>query len=113
MAQQISFGDNVRVRATPETAARGLADATGQVQGVTTPSVTNVDVVGGSAEDCAFAVELQGRGAIWFSPNVLEVVDHAPGTEITIKGVAKKWTRAVDGSWIETNTAAKPWWKFW
>jgi hypothetical protein len=45
MAQQISFGDNVRVRATPETTARGLAGAAGQVQGVTTPSVTNVDVV--------------------------------------------------------------------
>jgi hypothetical protein len=114
MAEQISFGDNVRVRATPETTTLGYADATGQVQGVTIPSVTNVEVVGGSAEDCAFAVAVQGRGgALWFSPDLLELIDHAPGTEITINGAAKKWTRAADGSWMETNTVARPWWKFW
>ena len=109
----LSFGDNVRVLAAPETIERGLAGLTGQIQGVTTPSVTSVDVIGGVAEDCAFAVEIQGRGpAIWFSPNLLELIDHGPGTEITIKGVAKKWTRAADGSWIESRTRA-PWWKFW
>ncbi len=43
----LSFGDNVRVHTTPETTERGLAGLTGQIQGVTTPSVTNVDVIGG------------------------------------------------------------------
>lgn len=110
---QLSFGDNVRVLTTPETAERGLAGLTGQIRGVTTPSVTNVEVIGGVLENCAFAVEIQGQSAaLWFSPNLLELVDHAPGTEITIKGVAKKWTRAADGSWIESKTGA-PWWKFW
>jgi len=110
---QLAFGDNVRVRASPETTERHLAGLIGQIQGVTTPSVTNVDVVGGLAEDCAFAVEIKNKGpAIWFSPDLLELVDHAPGTEITINGVAKKWTRAAGGCWIESSTGA-PWWKFW
>lgn len=110
---QLAFGDNVRVRATPETTERDLAGLTGQIQGVTTPSVTHVDVVGSLTEDCAFAVEIQNEGsAIWFAPDLLELVDHAPRTEITINGVAKKWTRAADGSWIENSTGA-PWWKFW
>jgi hypothetical protein len=111
---RLSFGDNVRVRQTPETTPLGLAGETGQVQGVTTPSVTGVDVVGGVHDDCAIAVELLGRGpAIWFSPELLEFIDHAPGTVITLNGVAKKWTRTSDGTWIETSTESRPWWKFW
>jgi len=113
----LSFGDNVRVRVTPETAAVGLDGAVGQVYGVTTPSVTGVTVVGTTTDDCAFAVQCEGRqDAVWFSAGLLELVDHGEGTEIRLDGVDKKWTRAADGSWIETNAGApprRPWWKLW
>lgn len=106
---QIAFGDNVRVRVTPQTESLGLGGAVGQVYGVTTPSVTGVDVVGEVSDDCAFAVEFEGREeAVWFSADLLELIDHAPGTEITIEGVAKKWIRAADGSWTEIVVGAKP-----
>jgi hypothetical protein len=112
-AEKLSFGDNVRVRSAPETGARGLAGATGQVHGVTTPSVTQVDVVGELTEDCAFAIKFEGRAdPVWFSAELLEFVDHGPGTEIRISGVAKKWSRSNDGSWVE-STISRPWWKFW
>ncbi len=113
----LSFGDNVRVRVTAETVAVGLDGAVGQVYGVTTPSVTGVTVVGTTADDRAFAVQCQGRkDAVWFSADLLELVDHGEGTEIRLNGVDKKWTRAADGSWIETSAGPQPrrtWWKFW
>ena len=39
---QPGFGDNVRIRVTPETEAAGVAGLRGQVYGETTPSVTEV-----------------------------------------------------------------------
>lgn len=111
---QISFGDNVRVRPTPETESLGLAGAIGQVYGETTPSVTGVEVVGELGDDRAFAVQFDDRAdGVWFGADALDLVDHAPGTEIKLDGVPKTWTRAEDGSWIETKADAKPWWKFW
>jgi len=41
----ISFGDRVRVRATPATEAAGLLGLVGDVYGETTPSVTGVQIV--------------------------------------------------------------------
>lgn len=117
MAPSLAFGDNVRVRSTPATIAIGLAGAAGQVYGVTTPSVTGVTVIGDVVDDCAFAVQCPGRDdAVWFSADLLEFVDHGAGTEIRLDGVDKKWTRAADGSWVETpteGTRRRPWWKFW
>jgi hypothetical protein len=81
----ISFGDNVRVATTPLTTALGLSGLTGAVYGETTASVTGVEVVGEVADDYAIDVQLDGRdGSIWFAPELLEFVDHAPGTEIVI-----------------------------
>ena len=41
------------------------------------------DVIGGAANDYAINVQLDGRGEpLWFAPELLEFVDHAPGTEI-------------------------------
>jgi hypothetical protein len=101
----ISFGDNVRVLATPDTVERALAGETGQVYGETTPSSTGVEVIGKLAEDYAINVYFEKRSeSFWFAAQLLELVDHAPGTVITLKGVAKKWTRSADGSWIEEDT---------
>lgn len=109
----MSFGDNVRVRSTPDTEALGVAGQLGQVYGETTPSVTGVTVVGPLAGDYALNVHLEGRpDALWFAPELLEFVDHAAGTEITLEGVPKKWTRSASGEWVESSPE-KPWWRFW
>ena len=113
----ISFGDNVRVVTTPVTRGLSLAGRVGQVYGETTPSVTGVEVVGEVTEDYAIAVQFEGKSdSIWFAPQLLEFVDHAPGTEIIIG--SKRMVRDSSGAWIEDapkepKTSAKPWWRFW
>lgn len=113
----ISFGDNVRVRVVAATEAAGIAGLVGQVRGETTPSVTQVDVIGELEADFALNVHFEERGdSHWLAPDLLELVDHAPGTEIRLKGVPKRWVREADGSWQELDApdpARKPWWRFW
>ena len=99
---QIGFGDNVRVRATPDTESRGLAGLVGQVYGFTTPSVTAVSVIGQLVDDYALNVHFDGRKeTFWFIPELLELIDHGAGTEIRVGGVPKSWVRSETGEWIE------------
>ena len=106
--QEISFGDNVRVRETPVTQAAGVAGLTGPVYGETTPSVTGVEVIGESDGDYAINVHFEERGeALWLAPDLLELVDHGVGAEITIDGVGKKWTRTESGEWEESPGGTK------
>ncbi len=116
--EPISFGDNVRVRATAVTEARGLAGLVGQVHGETTPSVTGVEVIGQLTSDYAINVHFQERGeGYWFAPDLLDFVDHAAGTEITLSGAGKRWVRRRDGGWseepLESARAERRWWRFW
>mgnify|MGYP000285989531 CR=1 FL=1 len=93
----IAFGDNVRVVSTPLTVSLGLAGLTGAVYGETTPSVTGVEVIGGAAHDYAINVQLDGRDeSLWFAPELLEFVDHAPGTVAFVARVAKTWGIGLD-----------------
>lgn len=113
-----TFGDNVRVRNAPATEEAGVAGCAGQVYGETTPSVTGVEVIGNVADDYALNVQLDGHdNTYWFAPELLEIVDHAPGTELRLDGVKKKWVRREDGSWDEQEDPSpprgKPWWRFW
>ena len=109
----ITFGDNVRVRASAETEARGVAGLLGQVYGETTPSVTGVVVIGEVMRDHALNVRFEGRTeTLWFAPELLEFVDHAAGAEIRLHGVPKKWVRTATGEWTEIPDR-KPWWRFW
>ncbi|MCY2994781.1 MAG: hypothetical protein NTY19_44005, partial [Planctomycetota bacterium] len=104
----ISFGDNVCVRVTPATTTAGLAGLTGHVYGHTTPSVTGVEVIGDLTEDFAVNVHFEDRGeSFWFAAEQLEFVDHAPGTEIQLAGVSKKWVRTESGEWQEIELAEK------
>lgn len=109
----ITFGDNVRVVLTAETVERGLAGKTGQVYGETTPSVTSVDVIGEAKNDYAINVSIEDVGSdFWFSPDLLELIDHAEGTEIIIGN--HKAVRRADGSWEESEASpTKKWWHFW
>ena len=107
----ISFGDNVRVLSTPETEALGLAGKNGQVYGETTPSVTNIEVIGNSENDIAINVNFEESEIDhWFSPSLLELIDHAPGTEIVVGNM--RAVRNKDGTWEETKIGKK-WWQFW
>jgi hypothetical protein len=124
-ATKPSFGDNVVIRSTPETVSAGVAGKTGSVSGFTTPSVTGVDVVGGTAEDYALAVMFDDDTPdTWFREDLIQFVDHGVGTEIRIGNM--KAVRAADGSWVETRLdgtplapegvgpkEGRPWWKLW
>lgn len=115
----LTFGDTVRVRATAETESIGLAGLTGSVYGETTPSVTDVEVIGEDPDDFAINVFFDDLDeAKWFAPDLLDFIDHGAGAEIEIDGVAGKFVRSDDGEWVERATDAapggsRPWWKFW
>jgi len=102
---QITFGDNVRVRLTPETEVSGHAGLVGQVYGGTTPSVTRVKVIGELMRDCAVAVHFNDRNeSVWFAEQLIEFVDHAPGT--IVGGAATKWVRSATGEWCQIQVEA-------
>jgi hypothetical protein len=112
-----SFGDNVRIRSSVETESSGVAGLLGQVYGQTTPSVSGVGVIGELESDYAINVFFEDRQeSFWFAPALVEFIDHAPGTEITLDGVAKKWVRTETGEWEEESVemkSTKPWWRLW
>jgi hypothetical protein len=100
----ISVGDNVRVVATPLTEKLGLAGLVGQVYGETRLSFSGVEVGGEIADDYAINMQLQGRpGTLWFAPQLLAFIDHAPGTEVVIG--SKRLVRSASGEWIEAGGA--------
>jgi hypothetical protein len=87
MTPTISFGDTVRVRAEPETIKLGLAGLRGSVYGKTMPSKTGIAVIIGHLNiDYAVNVHLRERGkTFWIAPELLELIDPAPDTEIIIE----------------------------
>ena len=98
--------DNVRIRATAETERLGYAGRSGVCFGFTTPSVTGVTVIGDVGEDYALNVNF-GRDEpdpAWFAADLVEFIDHAPGTEISIGG--KAFVRRADGTWVGTGASA-------
>lgn len=100
MSADISFGDNVRILSTAETERLGIAGTIGNVYGETTPSTTEVEVIGQLTSDYALNVYFDSLDkAYWFAPHMLEFVNHAPGTEVHVKGAAFKSVRQRDGTW--------------
>jgi hypothetical protein len=95
----LSFGDNVRVRATPVTESHRVAGLTGVVHGWTTPSVTGVTVIGGAEQDYAVVVHFELHEDLWFAPELLELLNHGPGQEVRVG--QKRWIRSEAGAWIE------------
>jgi|SRR6185437_4573378 len=85
-----SFGDNVRIRSSVETEAKGVVGLEGQVYGQTTPSATGVEVIGETTSDYAINVYFKNRDeSFWFAPSLVEFISHAPGTEVTLDGVSR------------------------
>ena len=100
MTSDICYGDNVRIRRTPETERLGIAETIGNVYGETTPSETGVEVIGELLSDYAHQVYFESlKKSYWFAPDMLEFVDHAPGTEVHVHGSAFKSVRQRDGTW--------------
>jgi hypothetical protein len=99
---KISFGDRVRIRFTEATETLGIAGQMGIVNGRTTPSVTGVEIIGKSAKDLAIAVTLEVQTKqLWFAEEVLEFVDHGPGTTIETQG--RTLIRDEHGHWREVK----------
>jgi hypothetical protein len=94
---QIGLFDNVQVITSSITEVEGLAGLSGQVYGMTKPSDTNVEVIGGAPEDRAYSIHFEDGRTIWMNPELLVFVDHAPGTTMTIGN--KTRVRNADGSW--------------
>jgi hypothetical protein len=98
---RITFGDEVRICATPATEALGIAGRIGIVYGATTPSVTDVSVVGESCDDYAVSVRIEGQDEqFWVAPALLEFVSHAAGT---VKIGTRQFMRAEGGEWQEVK----------
>lgn len=112
MSNDISFGDNVRILRTAETERLGIAEMISNVYGETTPSVSNVKVIGTLTSDYAFNVYFDTLDAsFWIAPHMLEFVNHAPGTEVHVQGSPFKSVHQRDGTWkdIPLNPQGKPW----
>jgi hypothetical protein len=93
----LSFGDSVRIRRSAETEVAGIAGRVGQIYGETTPSSTGVVVIGDHRRDYAISVHLGDGEDYWLAEELLEFVDHAPGT--TMKVGNASFVRRADGEW--------------
>jgi hypothetical protein len=94
----LDFGDRAKVVESPETTLLGLAGLIGVVYGVTKPSVTGVEVIGGTQSDLAFNLNFAGKKeTLWFAPNLLEFVDHGAGMTASIG--KNEFVRTSSGKW--------------
>ena len=101
----VSFGDTVQIRDIQLTRELGLAGLRGIIYGMTVPSSSGVTVIGSTEKDYALNVHFETRNeALWFAPDLIELIDHGAGTEIRLEGVDKKWVRRADGRWDEYST---------
>ena len=100
--------DSARIRSTPATVEAGYAGAEGTVFGITTVSVTGVEVVGEPEEDVAVNVDFgESLPSAWFQPSLVEVTG-VPASTLTI-GRARL-EREDGGEW---QVVKEPWWRFW
>lgn len=101
------FADHVRIRSTDETERLGLAGREGQVFGWTTPSVTGVTVIGSPTEDYAINVNFDELKANhWFAEDLVEFIDNAAGTVISLDGQNAEWVRRDDGEREERSRSS-------
>ena len=63
------------------------------------------EIFGNLKED--FAINLQFEDlneSFWFTEELIEHLHNGEGTEITLDGIDKKWTKGENGEWIEQDT---------
>src|SRR5687767_5584923 len=98
------FGDRVRILTSADTEAAGVSGRVGIVMGFTTPSLGFVaePIIGIVVDDSAIAVMLDGEETSrWFGTDLVEFVDHGPGTTIRVGDVELE--READGSWTKPD----------
>jgi hypothetical protein len=110
----ISFGDNVRIVRSDATTASGHADLSGVCYGLTTPSVTGVEVIGNAPDDAALNVHFDDEGIedAWFSPELVQLIDHAAGSRATVGG--REFVKGSDGRWTDVTpgkTSRRKWFR--
>ncbi len=110
-----TFGNKVRIKRTSETEEKGIADKEGEVYGQTTPSMMDIEVIGTLKEGIAINVYFDDLNeSFWFAEDLIKQLDNGQGTEITLDGIDKKWTKGESGEWIEEDTKKEnKWWQFW
>jgi hypothetical protein len=83
---EIAFGDNVSIVDAPPTPQSGHATLVGVCYGMTTPSVTGVEVLGDAFDDVAVNVHFENDAVpdAWFAPELVTLVDHAVGSRATV-----------------------------
>ncbi|WP_206757905.1 hypothetical protein, partial [Sphingomonas sp. CFBP 13706] len=102
VASMIDFADRVRISFSADTERLGLAGRKGQVCGSTTPSLTGVSVIGSTVDDYAINVQLEEVDeALWFSEELVELIDKGAGTVISLDGHDAEWVRLPNGHWEE------------
>jgi hypothetical protein len=107
------FGDNVRIKVTPDTLREGIAGLEGTVYGFTTPSSTAIEAVGQLTDDFALNVHIDDLDkAFWLDPSNIELVSRPETMEFSIAGKTIRVTQK-DGVYTEEIVAPRPWWKFW
>ena len=100
----LDFGDRVRIRAAPQTVEAGIAGRVGQIYGTTTPSAGYVTdpIIGMLRSDVALNVRLDASDiSVWIAPDLLELIDRAPGTTIGIGDAS--FLRQPDGLWERSD----------
>jgi hypothetical protein len=80
-AVQPKVGDRVTILRTSATAAAGFADRTGTVGGWTTPSVTEIKVIGNPRADHAHGVNFDDGTHAWFDPELVMPAPEAAASD--------------------------------
>lgn len=100
---EITFGDTVRIDETEWTRGSGHAGLIGVCFGVTTPSVTSVDVVGDTSDDVALNVHFESDPELdaWFAPDLVVLVDRAAGSVATVG--ERSFVKTEQGDWLPAS----------
>jgi hypothetical protein len=78
----VGFGDRVRIEEVDATILSGHSGRVGDCFGMTTPSVTGVEVIGDAVDDVALNVHFEAEDITdaWFAPEVVTLVEHPEGS---------------------------------
>lgn len=109
-----SFGNTVKIKSSTETDKLNLTNKIGIVYGKTSPSITDVKVIGSPKNDSAINVYFEDlEQSLWFNEDLLEEIENGEGMVMTLDGVDQKWTKDENGNWLEENLKkTKKWWQF-
>jgi hypothetical protein len=101
-APKLAFGDRIKVRATEEATAAGVAGLAGDIIGFTKRSGACVTAIGAKGDDYAFNVAFKDtENTAWFAEDQLELIER-PGAD----GNKEHGDSA-------TDDGKKPLWKIW